>query len=62
MRKIICNTSNKHATTLISHHVLHEMMGYTIPIKQCSRTVGEVFKDHYGREYQVQRNKSIRRI
>ena len=47
---------------LISHYRLVEVMGRMIPIRECSRKVGEVFKDSYGTEYEVQKNQSVKRI
>ena len=48
--------------TLISHYVLVEFFGQIVPVKQCSRKVGEVFTDSYGTEYEVQKDFSVRRI
>lgn len=47
---------------LISHYRLVEVMGRLIPIRECSRKVGEVFTDSYGTQYQVQSNQSVKRI
>ena len=47
---------------LISHYRLVEVMGRLIPVRECSRKVGEVFTDSYGTQYQVQSNQSVKRI
>ena len=47
---------------LISHYRIVFVMGRFIPIRDCSRKVGEVYKDSYGTEYQVQSNQSVKRI
>ena len=59
-RKMIHNTSNKHAVTLISHYILQEFFGHLVPVKMCSRKVGEIYTDSSGlRQYEVQRNGSV---
>ena len=47
---------------LISHYRLVEVMDRLIPIRECSRKVGEISTDSYGTEYQVQSNLSVKRI
>lgn len=47
---------------LISHYILQNFMGVIIPVKYCSRQVGEVYEDSYGTKYQVQKDYSVRRI